>query len=137
MRLSYLLIFYVSIVKDRMCINFIRLLLLLKCHSTEIYSGVIAIDVGLAPLILLLAALNFCFGGMVNQVAGSFESSASAYLIGRAIMDLNLLIVRRGVNLLYGKEILFVRCEFHIIIALVVRTGITLSITLLDFIRLF
>jgi len=35
MRLSYLQIFYVAmIVKDRMCIYFIRLLLLLKCHST-------------------------------------------------------------------------------------------------------
>ena len=52
-------------------------------------------------------------------------------------MDLNLLIVRQGVNLLNGQEILFVRCEFHIIVTLVLRTTITFCIDFLHWFRVF
>jgi hypothetical protein len=52
-------------------------------------------------------------------------------------MDLNLLIVRQGVNLLNGQEILFVRCKFHIIVAGVLGTTMTFGINFLHMFGMF
>jgi len=88
-------------------------------------------------LILGFVVLNITFSCWLNKGTTWFESSASAYLIWRSIMDLNLLIVRQRVNLLNSKEILFVLCEFHIIVTGVMTTWITLSNYFFDLVRIF
>lgn len=110
-------------IKDRLFIYLIRQLLLrLKCQSTEIFRFTAAICVTATPLISGLAAVTVVFGRHLQQVACGFVGGAPADVILWAIIDLNLLIVREGVNLLNGEEILFVRCEFHIIITHIVSS---------------
>ena len=75
-----------------------------------------------APLINGFAAVAIVFAWYLQQVACGLVGRASANIILWAIIDLNLLIVREGVNLLNGKEILFVRCEFHIIVTHIVSS---------------
>lgn len=118
----FLQLFDVAI-KDRLFIYLIgELLLRLKCHSTEIFRVTAAICMTVEPVVIGFAAVAIVFAWYLQQVACGLVGRASANLILWAIIDLNLLIVREGVNLLNGKEILFVRCEFHIIVTHIVSS---------------
>ena len=74
------------------------------------------------PLITGLAAVAIGFVWYLQEVACGLVGGAPADIILWSIIDLNLLIVREGVNLLNGEEILFVRCEFHIIVTHIVSS---------------
>ena len=100
--MTYLQMFDVAI-KDRLFIYLIRQLLLrLKCQSTEIFRFTAAICMTAAPLINGFAAVAIVFAWYLQQVACGLVGRASANIILWAIIDLNLLIVREGVNLLNG-----------------------------------
>lgn len=92
-------------------------MLRLKCQSTEIFGFAAVVCLAVAPLALALAAVHFVFGGWVLHVAGSLEGRAPTDVHLWSIIELNLLIVREGVNLLNGEEILFVRCKFDVVVA--------------------
>lgn len=119
---TYLQMFDVAI-KDRLFIYLIRQLLLrLKCQSTEIFRFTAAVGVTVASIVFGFATVAFVFVWHLEQVAFGFVGGAATNVILWAIIDLNLLIVREGVNLLNGEEILFVRCEFHIIVTHIVSS---------------
>ena len=110
-------------IKDRLFIYLIgQLLLRLKCQSTEIFRFTGAICMTVTPLFINLADVAIVFVWYLQYIACSLVGGAPADFILWAIIDLNLLIVREGVNLLNGEEILFVRCEFHIIVTHIVSS---------------
>ena len=109
----------------------------MKCHSTEIYSALVSIDVHPTAFILIFSTLCFTLGWFKAWAVGGLSGSVATSLVGGCINDLNLLVVRQIVNLLNGQEILFVLCEFHIIVTLIFATGIALDVHILSFLGMF
>ena len=108
-----------------MFIDLIRQLVLrLKCQSTEIVSFGSSSGLILSPLALALTAERIIFGSGLARVTRSPQGLVIRFFVVLRLSPLLLLIVREGVNLLVdGEEILFVRCEFHIVVLAEVVSG--------------